>query len=93
MQVQRREVHVTHKPREELDPETHRFIADKRGVVRKFDGPYGFIVDDSGGEYFVHYSAIKSVGLRNLARGQHVEFKAYEGPKGLCALEVRVLNY
>jgi len=67
----------------------------KTGVVKSF-GEYdrtgfGHLLDSNNHEYFVHYSDIVGSGFKNLARGQHVKFHAYEGPKGLFAKEVRVI--
>ncbi len=41
---------------------------------------------------FVHYSAIESEGFRNLQEGQKVEFTVEQGPKGLQAANVTVVN-
>ena len=68
----------------------------KTGVVKSF-GEYagkpgiGHIFDSNNNEYFVHFSQIAGSGFKNLARGQHVKFHAYEGPKGLYAEEIRVI--
>ena len=53
---------------------------------------YGFLLDSENREYFVHYSEIKASGFKNLARGQHVKFIGKEGPKGLFAESVEVIN-
>jgi CspA family cold shock protein len=64
------------------------------GTVKWFNGTkgYGFIEQDSGGDIFVHYSAIVGEGYRNLEEGQRVEFSVTEGPKGPQAQEVVALN-
>ena len=64
------------------------------GTVKWFNGTkgYGFIEQDSGGDIFVHYSAIVGEGYRNLEEGQRVEFSVVEGPKGPQAQEVVALN-
>ena len=63
------------------------------GVVKWFNGQkgYGFIARDSGGDVFVHYSAIQGEGFRNLSEGDRVEFIVEEGRKGPAAAEVRRL--
>ena len=64
------------------------------GTVKWFNGTkgYGFIEQDSGGDIFVHYSAIVGEGYRNLEDGQRVEFSVTEGPKGPQAQDVVALN-
>jgi len=64
------------------------------GTVKWFNGTkgYGFIEQDSGGDIFVHYSAIVGEGYRNLEEGQRVEFSVTDGPKGPQAQEVVALN-
>ena len=60
------------------------------GTVKWFNGAkgYGFITRESGGDVFVHYSAIQADGYRNLDEGQRVEFAVEEGPKGPQATNV-----
>jgi CspA family cold shock protein len=53
---------------------------------------FGFIMDDQGQEYFVHYSSINAEGYRTLKEGQTVEFVANTSPKGLEAKEVTVVK-
>ena len=59
----------------------------EQGIVKWFNGSkgYGFIERDSGGDVFVHFSAIVGDGFRNLDEGQRVEFTVTEGEKGLLA--------
>jgi CspA family cold shock protein len=49
---------------------------------------YGFIAQNSGEDVFVHFSAIRGEGYRNLEEGQSVEFSIEKGPKGLQAADV-----
>jgi CspA family cold shock protein len=66
-------------------------VSDKEiGTVKWFNGQkgYGFIERDSGGDVFVHFSAIVGDGFKNLDEGQRVEFTVVEGDKGPQAQEV-----
>ncbi len=64
------------------------------GTVKWFNATkgYGFITRDSGGDVFVHYSAINSKGYRSLEEGQRVQLEIVEGKKGLQAQEVSVVS-
>ena len=69
-------------------------MADKEhGTVKWFNASkgFGFIERESGGDVFVHFSAIQSTGYRTLEEGQRVEFVVTQGPKGDQAQDVRVL--
>ena len=63
------------------------------GTVKWFNATkgFGFIERESGGDIFVHYSAIKGSGYRSLEEGQRVEFTVTEGQKGLQAQDVTPL--
>ena len=63
------------------------------GTVKWFNGSkgYGFIAREGGEDVFVHFSAIKGEGYRNLEEGQRVEFSITKGPKGLQAADVKVV--
>lgn len=60
------------------------------GTVKWFNGSkgYGFIEREGGKDVFVHYSAIRGDGYRNLEEGQGVEFTVEEGAKGPQAADV-----
>ena len=61
------------------------------GVVKWFSNSkgYGFIAPEEGGDdIFAHFSAIEMEGYKTLKKGQPVEFKCTEGPKGLHAIEI-----
>ncbi len=63
------------------------------GTVKWFNGTkgYGFLARDGGPDVFVHFSAIRGEGFKNLNEGQQVEFTIENGPKGLQAADVVVL--
>ncbi len=65
----------------------------EQGVVKWFNDAkgYGFISRQSGGDVFVHFSAIEARGFRSLQKGQTVEYTVTKGPKGLKAEKVRVI--
>jgi len=60
------------------------------GKVKWFNNAkgYGFIERESGGDVFVHHSAIQMNGFRTLTEGETVLFSVTRGPKGLQAEEV-----
>ncbi len=65
------------------------------GTVKWFNGGkgYGFIAREGGEDVFVHFTAIKDEGqFRTLMEGQQVEFTVEQGPKGLQASEVVVIQ-
>ena len=65
------------------------------GTVKWFNGEkgFGFISQDAGGaDVFVHFSAIAGEGYRNLEEGQKVDYETSQVPKGLQAVNVRVVH-
>jgi CspA family cold shock protein len=62
----------------------------EQGKVKWFNDAkgYGFIQRASGGDVFVHHSAIQASGFKSLREGEAVEFTVSEGPKGLVAENV-----
>jgi CspA family cold shock protein len=65
----------------------------EKGTVKWFNATkgYGFIQRESGGDVFVHFSAIQADGYRTLNEGDAVEFEVQQGPKGLQAANVTPL--
>ena len=68
------------------------------GKVKWFNDAkgYGFIVPEDGTaggkDVFVHYSEISKDGYRSLSQGQKVEFEVFNGPKGLQAKNVNMID-
>jgi cold shock protein len=69
---------------------SERFV----GTVKWFNTSkgFGFIQREGEADVFVHYSAIVSEGFKNLVQGQKVEFSVEEGPKGMQAAQVTVIE-
>ena len=70
-------------------------MADRvTGTVKWFNGAkgFGFIAREGGEDVFVHYTAIRGEGFKNLEEGQSVEFEVAQGKKGLQATDVVVLR-
>ena len=65
------------------------------GTVKWFNGSkgYGFIEREEGEDLFVHYSAIRGDGFKNLEEGQTVEFNIEPGRKGMQATDVVVVGW
>ncbi|MBW8011566.1 MAG: cold-shock protein [Chloroflexi bacterium] len=65
----------------------------EQGTVKWFNSSkgFGFIERETGGDVFVHYSAIMTEGFRSLDEGQRVEFTVTQGQKGPQAQEVIAL--
>jgi CspA family cold shock protein len=66
-------------------------MSRETGKVKWFNNAkgYGFIERASGGDVFVHHTAIQADGYRTLEEGQQVEFTVVQGPKGLQASNVK----
>jgi CspA family cold shock protein len=70
-------------------------MAEKeKGTVKWFNSAkgYGFLERDSGGDIFVHFSAIIADGFRTLKEGQRVEFVVGDSDKGPQAQDVVVVD-
>ena len=65
------------------------------GTVKWFNASkgYGFVEREGAPDVFVHFSAIRGEGYRNLEEGQKVEFTVEQGQKGLQASDVVVIGW
>ncbi len=65
-----------------------------KGTIKWFSAPkgYGFIGREDEKDVFVHFSAIQMDGYKRLKEGQTVEFSIEEGPKGLQASDVVIID-
>ncbi len=63
------------------------------GMVKWFNDQkgFGFIEKDEGGDVFVHFSVIKTMGFKSLREGQRVRFDIEQGKKGPAAANVQPL--
>ena len=66
----------------------------KEGTVKWFNSSkgFGFIQQESGDDVFVHFDSIVGDGYKSLDENDKVEYSVTEGPKGLQASEVKVIN-
>ena len=57
----------------------------ERGVAKWFDSRmgYGFVVDASGRDVFLHRRVLRRAGRRTLDPGEAVEFEAETTPRGI----------
>ena len=65
------------------------------GTVKWFNGDkgFGFITpEDGSADLFAHFSAINAGGFRSLNEGDRVSFDTQQGPKGLQAANITVIN-
>jgi CspA family cold shock protein len=65
------------------------------GTVKWFnaDKGFGFIApEDGSADVFAHFKAINAAGFRSLNEGDRVEFETQQGPKGLQAANITVIN-
>lgn len=61
-----------------------KWFNDKKG--------FGFIVNETGDDIFVHYKDIQGVGFKTLSENAHVTYVLEKGPKGFKAQEVMVVE-
>jgi cold shock protein len=64
------------------------------GIVKWYDSKkgFGFILDPSGEDVLVHYTAIEGEGFRSLRTGEKVAYTVVRNPRGLQAQIVRRLE-
>ena len=61
------------------------------GKVKWFDNKkgFGFIVEETGQDVFVHHTASQGQGFKTLNEGEEVQFDVIESNKGLKAQNVQ----
>lgn len=66
----------------------------KEGTVKWFNSSkgFGFIQQESGDDVFVHFQSIIGDGYKSLEENDKVEFSVTQGPKGLQAAEVKLVD-
>ena len=66
----------------------------EHGTVNWFSGAkgYGFIKRNGKPDIFVHFSALRMDGYKQVHEGDHVEFEVVKGEKGLQAADVDVVE-
>ena len=64
------------------------------GKVKWWDNTkgFGFIVQDTGEDIFVHYSAIMDLGYKKLSQGEEVSFDVVPSERGPKAQNVHRLR-
>lgn len=63
-----------------------------QGNIKKLtEKGFGFIETDQG-DLFFHMSALRDISFEQLCEGQTVEFESGQGPKGLRAEWVKVVE-
>jgi CspA family cold shock protein len=65
----------------------------EQGTVKWFNDQkgFGFLSRGNGTDVFVHHTAIKTSGFRNLLEGQSVRFNVVKGTKGWQAEDVEIV--
>ena len=60
------------------------------GTIKWFNSKkgFGFIVQETGDDVFVHFSVIEMSGFKTLSEGENVQFEVEENDKGLSAKKV-----
>ena len=61
------------------------------GKIKRLVADRGFgFIDGERGDLFFHHSEVQGVQFEELNEGQTVAYEIGEGPKGPCAVSVRV---
>ncbi len=65
-----------------------------QGIVKRFNETkgFGFITSDEGQDAFFHFSQLVMDGFKTIERGKKVEFDMVEGPKGLQAQNIKIVD-
>jgi CspA family cold shock protein len=64
-----------------------------QGTVKWFNEKKGFgFIEAEGKDYFMHFDAIQMDGFKTIKEGQKVSFRPVEGPKGIAASMVEILD-
>jgi len=69
---------------EQIETGTVKWFNDEKG--------FGFIARPSGGDVFVHFTAINSEGRRSLREGQSVTYEVVSGQKGPQAANITAVD-
>jgi len=66
----------------------------KQGTVKWFNSEkgFGFILQESGDDLFVHFKSITGDGYKALKENDKVEYEVTEGTKGPQASDVRIIS-
>jgi len=64
----------------------------ERGTVKWFDSRmgYGFIIDETGHDVFVHRRVVRRAGRRRLEPGEPVAYEAEATPRGIKVVRLVV---
>ena len=65
------------------------------GVIRSYSEAkmYGFIIpDDGGGDVMLHKNSVSEEVLARLTQGLRVEYEAEQGPRGLRAKNITIVE-
>lgn len=65
-----------------------------KGEIKRLirDRGFGFITAEDGDEIFFHRSALEGIEFEALEEGNSVEFNTEKGPKGLRAVNVKMIE-
>jgi CspA family cold shock protein len=65
-----------------------------KGEIKRLirDRGFGFISAEDGKEVFFHRSSLEGIDFETLEEGNNVEFNSESGPKGLRAVNVKLIE-